>query len=317
MSTTVKIRSVYATALTKFLLDMAYKIVGPSIEIQERFGLLDSGSKADILIQDRPDRQGIQLTGHSEVLCPLLKNLQDHLFDAVLMKLESPDDPDGRVRAEIEFPGTAKQTLDQIRSSVIHTLRRHHRLRIVDYQRLDQVEKELGRHPERRAYLETELFQEAVLAPLEKSGQGALEHIRIAGKRIRPREGTIMEVDARRFLLKRTFAGGRYDGLDLPIEDGDYGVTEVAEGAWYLKHTYYSKAGRLIGVYYNINTPIEFYPYGARYVDLEVDVVRRGQEAPFTVDRERLAILGREGFITAKLESHASSVADRLMQEMP
>ncbi|MEJ2068466.1 MAG: RNA-binding protein, partial [Deltaproteobacteria bacterium] len=50
MSTTVKIRSVYATALTKFLLDRAYKIVGPSIEIQERFGLLDSGSKADILI---------------------------------------------------------------------------------------------------------------------------------------------------------------------------------------------------------------------------------------------------------------------------
>jgi hypothetical protein len=165
--------------------------------------------------------------------------------------------------------------------------------------------------------LEIKLFQEAILIPLQKYGHGALEHIRIAGKRIRPREGTIMEADSRCFVLKRTFSRGRYDGLDLPIEDEDYGITEVSEGAWYLKHTYYSKGGRLKGIYYNINTPIEFYPYGARYVDLEVDVVQRGGDAPFMVDRERLAILGREGFITPQLESHASSVADRLLRDLP
>ena len=96
-------------------------------------------------------------------------------------------------------------------------------------------------------------------------------------------------------LVKRSFSQGRYDGLNLPIEEGDYGITEVREGSWCVKHSYYSKGGRLRGDYCNINTPLELYPDGARY--LEVDVVRKVGEKPVIVDRKDLAVLARDGSI--------------------
>jgi len=34
-----------------------------------------------------------------------------------------------------------------------------------------------------------------------------------------------------RLLMKRTFSQGRFDGLSLPIETGDYGLSEAREGA--------------------------------------------------------------------------------------
>jgi len=62
------------------------------------------------------------------------------------------------------------------------------------------------------------------------------------------------------------------------------------------------ESGKLKGEYYNINTPVELYPYGARYIDLEIDVVRRAGEPPFIVDREDLAILLKEGKISQQME---------------
>ena len=133
---------------------------------------------------------------------------------------------------------------------------------------------------------------------------------------MRPREGVLVSADARGFVFRRAFSKGRYDGLDAPIQEGDYGLTEIKEGAWHLKHSYYTKEHKLIGEYFNINTPVELYPYGARYLDLEVDVVCRSGEKPFLLDREKLALLSRNGCISSDLEKRAVAVAEDLLQTL-
>jgi predicted RNA-binding protein associated with RNAse of E/G family len=106
------------------------------------------------------------------------------------------------------------------------------------------------------------------------------------------------------------------NGLDLPIEEGDYAITVVTEGQWHFQHTYYRRDGRPIGEYYNINTPVEFYPWGIRYVDLEVDVIRRAGKPPVLIDRDRLSILVREGFVHRGLEEKALRTSHELMQAL-
>jgi hypothetical protein len=327
MATRLKIRGIYTTALTKFLLESGYEIAEPSAEIQERFGLRQTRGLPKILIQDREDLQGIHIFGEAEPVTLLVRLLQGRLLDAVLLEFETgevppedltrePQESKDLARARVEFAGASKQILDEIRSSVIPTLARHHRIRIIHPKKLERAEKELSGSPGRKRELEKEMFLEAILLPMKKSGQVRLEHIKPLGKPIRPREGVLLEAGERKILIKRFFSQGRYDGLGLPIEEGDYSLTEVQEGAWYVKHAYYSAAEKPKGEYYNINTPVELYPYGARYLDLEVDVIRRGEEGPFIVDRDALAILSRAGRIGAGLEKMAIDVVEKLIKDL-
>ena len=117
-------------------------------------------------------------------------------------------------------------------------------------------------------------------------------------------------------IVKRSFSQGRYDGLNLPIQEGDYGLTEVREGAGYVKHAYFSKQGKLKGEYFSINTPVELYPFGARYVDLEIDVICRPGEKPVISDREELALLVKNGAISALLEKKAVETAEDLVRKI-
>ena len=316
MSARVKIRGIYSTALTGLLLDSGYAMVEPSGEIWARFGLVGSEGWPHVTIQDRENLQGVDMVGEAEAICELLRLLQARLLDAVFLKLESVEEADGPVRARVEFPGRAKEILDKVRLAAAPTLARHHLLRIVHPKVLERAERELETRPEDRERIERDVFREAILVPLQKASSVKVEHVRVTGRRVRPREGLLLESEEDRILMKRSMSRGRYDGLDLPIEEGDYALTEIRLGAWFVRHAYYAKDGRPKGEYYNINTPVEFYPYGARYVDLEVDVVRRAGEAPFMVDQEMLAILGKEGLIGARLEKRAKEVAEGLMKSL-
>jgi predicted RNA-binding protein associated with RNAse of E/G family len=72
--------------------------------------------------------------------------------------------------------------------------------------------------------------------------------------------------------------------------------------------------GRLIGEYFNVNTPVEVYPYGARYLDLEVDVVRRTGEEPRVLDEEKLAYQTKQGSVSPSLARKAMQVVDEIMR---
>jgi hypothetical protein len=316
MTNRIKIRGIYSTALTKLLLDGGYAVVQSSPKILERFDFPFVDEPYDILLQEKDDLQGIELSGEPEKISQFVSFLQETLMDPVLLGCSPMEERDGWVTAKIEFPGVSKDFLDQVRFLVTPTVMRHHRLRIADAKTLEPVELELLRHPEKKETLEEKLFVEAILLPIVKAGIVMLEHVRPSGKSIRPREGVLVDAHAEKLVFKRSFSSGRYDGLDLDIQRGDYSLTELQEGAWYVKHSYYTREGKLIGEYYNINTPVELYPYGARYVDLEIDVIRRaGDEATF-VDREKLSLLGQKGCIGNALEQKALGVAEEIMQSL-
>jgi hypothetical protein len=327
MAKVIKIRGIYTTAFTRLLLDSGYRIADPSPEIRQRFKLGPAPKAADILLKDREDHQGVDLIGEADGISRLLKTIQETLLDAVLLSFEPLAKGEAELiddleasrelsHARLELGGASKEKLDGLRASVVPTLARHHRLRILHPRTLEKAENQLGKRPKSKPNLEKALFQEAILLPLSKADGVRLEHIKIKGKPVRPREGALVEGKGTRIVIKRSFSQGRYDGLNLPIEGGDYGLSEVQEGAWHLKHTYFSKDGKLKGEYYNINTPVELYAYGARYIDLEIDVVRRAGESPSIVDREDLALLVKEGKISRLLEKKAVEEAEQIVRKM-
>jgi hypothetical protein len=327
VSKAIKIRGIYTTAFTRLLLDSGFRIADPSPEVRQRFNLGPIPRVADILLKDREDRQGIDLIGEADKISGLLKTIQETLIDAVLMSFEPLGEKDAELideleafrelsHARLELGGASKEKLDGLRASVVPTLARHHRLRILHPRILERAESQLGKHAKSKSKMEKALFLEAILLPLSKADGVRLEHIKIKGKPVRPREGIVVEHKESRMVIKRSFSQGRYDGLNLPIEGGDYGLTEVQEGAWRLRHSYFSNDGKLKGEYYNINTPLELYPYGARYIDLEIDVVRRAGESPSIVDREDLALLVKEGKISRLLEKKALEEAEQTVREI-
>ena len=311
----IKIRGIYSTALTKLALDSGLEIIDPSERIRERFHMeLPDYGQYEVLIQDREDRQGIEVQGEADHVCEVLIHMQESLLDAIIVSFLPTDHSEPLVIANLELPGGAKEKLDRVRSSVVPTLKNHHRLKIINPDLLESAEIEFCRHPETGTGLEKRLLREAILDPLIKEGMVRLEHIRPSGKPMRPRLGVLQSVRENRVVFKREFSKGRYDGLDLPIRDGDYCLTEVREGQWYIRHSYFSKEHLPIGEYFNINTPAELYPYGARYVDLEVDVIRRAGENAFPIDREKLEVLARKGCITKDLQNKVLLVYKQLLR---
>jgi hypothetical protein len=297
MSVALKIRGIYATALTRFFLDQGMKVVSPSDTIIRRFGKakgLVFVEPHDVEIMDSEDLQGIWVQGEKASVDEVTKVLRGNLFDAICRNKSEG-------LAEIEFPFSAKAVLDEWRNQVLPTVPRHHHFRIIasDYVNLLE-EKTLSGHPEKR---------ESVGRSLEKSlvwdrFQEGIE-MRI--------EGVILEKDfgLKKLALKRSRFKGRtnYDGLGIEKREGDYAVSEIQEGLWYYRHTYFRKDGTLIGRYFNINTPVEFYPDRVRYVDLEIDVVQLPDGQVFVTDEEDLEKRLRAGHLSQELMEKAKRTA--------
>lgn len=312
----IKIRGMYSTALGRLLMEGGHEMVDPPAELRERLGLGEVHGLAETIVQDRYSLHGVDVLGESERVWELLRFLQVRLPDAVLVRLDPDEEKDGWVRAAVEFPGASKEVLDRIRASVLPTIPRHHRLRIVNSAAVKRLEQALAVDQSRVQEAGMELFQELVLGCLGRGGGVRLEHVRVGARPARPREAMLLEFSPEGFVAKRRLSQGWYDGLELPIEDGDYAITEVREGAWSVRHVYYSGTGALKGEYHNVNTPVEIYPYGARYVDLEVDVARRPGEPAFLLDLERLELLAREGYVSEKLKSKALEVAHGILERL-
>ncbi|WP_457753293.1 DUF402 domain-containing protein, partial [Thermococcus sp.] len=146
-----------------------------------------------------------------------------------------------------------------------------------------------------------------------------LEHIKPDGQKVRIGPGEILEVSINplRIKIKRSLKPGKvYDGLELPIEYGDYAITEIEEGKWWYKHSYYDKDGNLKGEYYNINTPIEIYPDRARYIDLEVDIVKWPDGKKEIIDKDDLRRHYEEGIISEKLYKATLRITQEVFEKI-
>jgi len=309
MSAAVKIRGIYATALARFFLDQGMKVVSPSDILIRRFGKtkgLVLVEAHDVEIVDSEDMQGIKLEGESASVDEVTKVLRQHFFDAIYRKK-------GEGSAEIEFPFSAKIALDEIRNRVLPTVPRHHHFRIVasDYVNLLE-EKTLSGHPEKRESVGRSMEKSLIWDTLQNGKEIKIEHVKVDGEVIYLSEGVILEKDfeRKRLVLKRSRFRGRtkYDGLGIEKREGDYAISEVHEGLWYYNHTYYRNDGALIGRYFNINTPVEFYPDHIRYVDLEIDVVQRPDGKVLVTDEEDLEQRFKAGYISKELMETAKKI---------
>jgi len=313
LSSVLTIRGIYATALTRFFLDRGFKVALPSEPITDRFTAspaFDVFEGPDARILNLESKQGILVLGEEEVLEELLAQVREGFIDAVT-----------RMRAkdvlEIEFPLLSKSRLDEIRGTVLPTLPLHHRLKIIASDQVDSVErKTLAQHPELRESLGRNMERELIWNGYETGRQIAIEHVKPEGRVLYLSEGEVVQADfmLKKLVLKRSGFKGRdkYDGLGIPKHGGDYAVSELREGDWHYRHTYFRAQGEIIGSYYNINTPVEFYPDRIRYLDLEIDVVQFPNRRVEILDETELRRRFEQGYISGALREKAIGEASRL-----
>jgi len=316
----LRIRGIYATALTRFFYEHNFSIVDPSRQIRKRFqdcSNIDSAEPTTLEIRDRRDGQGILLSGEPDRLNKALKLLNENFFDVVCRKRKGTA---GNL-VDIEFPYCTKKVLDELRNKVVPTVPNHHRLRVIAPRFVDLMEKkQLAIHPDKRQRAGEDMERSLIWGFLRKGREVAIEHVKLDGRVLSLSEGEILEASwkEKRLVLKRSKFKGRsnYDGLAVPKAEGDYAVSEVTEGDWVYRHSYYRRDGRLIGQYYNINTPVEFYPDRIRYIDLEVDLIRWPEGNTEIVEKALLARQLDAGRINQALEEKAAAVAEELKEKI-
>ncbi len=78
---------------------------------------------------------------------------------------------------------------------------------------------------------------------------------------------------------------------------------------------YFTEDGDSTGMYININTPVEVYPWEVRYMDLCVDVIVTGDEVEI-LDTGELDDHVSEGRISPELAERARDAASDIMDEI-
>ncbi len=143
-----------------------------------------------------------------------------------------------------------------------------------------------------------------------------IQHVKPDGLILELSEGQVQSFEGRTLMLRRKiFGDGRCDGLDVPKASTDYAVTPAEEGSPILGHSYYSRGGMSKGELYNICTSIEFCPEIIRYVNLEIDVVRRVGELPKVIDSDRLDGAVESGYVSSHLAQTAKDTARNFARE--
>ncbi len=303
-----KIRGVYATALTRLLLDYDFEIVQPSEWIAERLSLEAFEREPDLTIRDRPDRQGVEANGCAQAVGALRLILRQELFDVVLRKV------DGGLDAE--FPWAAKMKLDEYRGAVVPTVRMHHYYKAFGGEvsaATDMAERLLLQgYPEDEV---EDLLRRTIAPylPFEGSEVG-VEHVKLDGAALSLGKAVIEDYEESMIKYRRKIrSGGVYDGLDVEKEVGDSALTEARLGEYYTVTRYFSEGGGFKGAYINLSTPVELYPSKVRYVDLEVDVcVWPGGEL-MVVDEELLERAAKENTVTEMLLETVRMKVDELL----
>jgi hypothetical protein len=333
----VKIRGIYATALTKLLLDYknilgnqtsselldnSFALVQPSATARERFELKENDESPDLEVYDRQDKQGVQASGTSEAVNAFTSILQFCLDDVVIRKREAPATPLEESRyVDVEFPALSKKKLDEIRGSVTPTMDGHHYYKTCGANissALDMAEKLLETGGSREEV--EKLLSQTIRAKYPIVGSLIeMEHVKLNGKVLNLGKAVIEAFDRPKSLIRfrRVFKKkGVYDGLKTEKAPGDYAVTEAKICEWHFKTRYYAKDGRYKGTYINLNTPIELYPHGIRYVDLEVDVCIWPNGRVKKLDEKKLKEAMAKGIITPKLARILKEKVQEIMKEL-
>ena len=98
-----RVRGIYATALTRLLIDQQVPIAEPSAVIAERFALSAGRHTPTVRVQDRRDRQGIEAHGEANAVRSIVNIIRSELPRTVVRPAER-----GLSGSSLEFPAWAK-----------------------------------------------------------------------------------------------------------------------------------------------------------------------------------------------------------------
>ena len=222
----------------------------------------------------------------------------------LLEELEYKEEPgvyyEGKYLAEVMFNKDNREKFDDIRAKVILTVKGHHWAKstakvmsaIVDFSEM-AIEKNFDSNTLANT------IKNFVLNRLLRKRKMYISHTKLTGHTLKLTPGMITSYNNNTFEVRRKLYGtGIYDGLNIPKSKGDQDLLKVKIGSPYLIHRYVTKDNVLIGVYININTPVELTHYGIRYIDLLVDVVCLPDEEPKIIDLDELNLAREEELIT-------------------
>ncbi|MEM1545054.1 MAG: DUF402 domain-containing protein [Candidatus Methanomethylicia archaeon] len=216
---------------------------------------------------------------------------------------------DGEYIAKVIFPSTTKIELDKIRSKTIPTVYKHHIYKSsgkIGSVLVDFAEKILN---EFNVDVVSGDLHEFMIELLRQRSKVEILHIKPSGEIISLTPGSIIEINKEKLILKRRLtAGGRYDGLNIPKEEGDYDIMEVKPNEWTITHSYYSKNRVLKGRYININTPPEITYKYIKYIDLIVDIVILPNGEVKILDLEEFDKLCSEGVVSSYIRTKVNNI---------
>ncbi len=279
-----------------------------------------------------------------------VEELEKHLIDTQNVITQFPDrigEVYSNFRSQnVIFPAQVKKELDQIRREVIPTIDYHHIFKSVkdtpyiesdvDKRRSDWRKTAITYCPGDKLVDFTEklltgfniettekISQNFIPAYFDAFLQGGdrleITHQKLTGKTMKLVPGFIQKVEREdgipdKIILKRYMKeGGLYDGLNTPIEQGDYSISEFKEASWVYVSSYFSRSGELKGRYFNINTPIEITRDGIHYIDLEIDVVENMMGEREIIDQDLLDRALEYQIITEELHEKALVIANKIL----
>ncbi|KPN30250.1 hypothetical protein SY89_00976 [Halolamina pelagica] len=175
-SSNVRVRGIYATALTRTLLDAGHTVVQASPPIQRRFDADLPAADHDAAVETGPDRQGVNVAGDPDAVDAIRELLVDTGIDTLAW-----DDP---APVGAVFDGRVTETLGSGAVVTLGETTGYLPFRAVDG-RVDegdtvrvQVTEAAAPWDDDRPLLDTGLAVEAGLATLVHGGEG----VRVAGR---------------------------------------------------------------------------------------------------------------------------------------
>ena len=297
--------------MSSLLRDIGVPLANPSPIIQERLGISSGADQPAVLVGDRTDRQGVTVTGSASEVGAIVAVLA-----AALPRAVSRAEAGHESHRSLEFPSSVKDELDQRRRQILPTVQLHHQLKTIASERVDAMEKNLARAPERLVELSESLRTELVERHIRPGLRMSVEHVKPAGQTY-DLGGRVGAFDGRYLRLDRRFRpGGMYDSLEVPRREGDYGRLDMEVGSGIAIRRYFRANGRHLGDLYNLATGAEIYPGRVRYVDLELDVLHMPGEPPRVVDEVDLERAWSRGFLSDTLVEDAWTLADQVIRSI-
>jgi len=313
MGLAVRVRGIYATALTKVLLDGGFEIAQPSIDVVERFHLMNGPTGFELDIRDKLDRQGVESFGSPDAQESFITILRRSLEDVVIRRRDAAS-------LEVELPSNSKKRLDQIRGAVAPTVSRHHYLKACGGSisaAVDMAERLLSRG---RSLKETEQMLQATIEPeypLEDSSV-RIEHVSLDG-RVSSVTGTILSIEDTRLEVQIDGASSELSKRLRIVEPVDHTIVRTDAEAWLADFVCYSVSQNVQARLLCLITPPELYPYGCqstpdeetrpvpsiRWVDLGVEIASRPTGQTEVTGMDRLEERSRIGVVTEALVGNA------------